>query len=128
MAAEGNISDVDSTSNQPDSTFAKHARADAAIATDSGPEVEERKGMSWGVGLLEKRKQPDYELNVDRDFMYPFMIAVCLTLVVGFQTRGFTKDQPQSLLVWPKVKKRQKVIHKHVVKGQNSNEVDKKED
>lgn len=81
--------------------------------------------ISLLVGLIEKRRNPDHELNVDRDFMYPFMLALCLTLVIGFQTRGFAKDKPDSLVAWPKVKKQRKVVHKHVVKGK-AGESDKK--
>jgi hypothetical protein len=86
--------------------------------------------LSILVGLIEKRKNPDYELDVDRDFMFPFMLALCLTLVIGFQTRGYTKHKPDSLVAWPKVKRQTKVVHRHVVKGQNEigAESDKKKD
>ena len=82
------------------------------------------------VGMIEKRRNPEYDLNIDRDFMYPFMLALCLTMVVFVQTRGFTKDKPEAVLSWPKVKKQKRVVHKYVVKGQTEEpgESDKKND
>lgn len=80
------------------------------------------------VGIIEQRRNPDYELNIDRDFMYPFVLALCLTMIVGFQTKGFAKDKAEPLVSWPKVKKQRKVVHKYVVKGKKEEETDKKND
>lgn len=80
------------------------------------------------VGLIEKRRNPDYDLNLDRDFMFPFVIALVLSMVVTLQTKGFTKDKPEPLVSWPKVRKNRTVVHKYVVKGKTEEEPDKKND
>ncbi|CAJ1899501.1 unnamed protein product [Cylindrotheca closterium] len=129
---------------QAESKFAKHAESDSALAPEKqSEEVPKRKkgmaiavfpcivgGISLTIAIIEQRRNSDYELNIDRDFMYPFVLALCLTMVVGFQTKGFTKDKPEPLVSWPKVKKQRKVVHKYVVKGKEEEEEqsDKKND
>mmetsp|Transcript_19974 Transcript_19974/g.49094 ORF Transcript_19974/g.49094 Transcript_19974/m.49094 type:complete len:144 (-) Transcript_19974:219-650(-) len=139
MAGEG---------TQAESKFAKHAELDSALAPKTQSEEEAKKktmaiagrigvffvfpcivgGTSLMVGIIEKRRNPDYTLNVDRDFMYPFMLAMCLTMVVFIQTRGFTKDKAEPLVSWPKVKKQRKVVHKYVVKGKEEEEEEEESD
>ena len=74
------------------------------------------------AGYLQKREDPTRQLNFDDDFAYPFVLALCLVLVVGFRTGWFTSSKQKPLVQWPKVKKRRKIIHKHVVAGQDPND------
>ena len=79
-------------------------------------------GLSLLTALLQGRHYPEHELNLDRDFIYPFMLALSLSILIGFQTRGFSKEKPESLIAWPKVKKQKKIVHKHVVVGDKKND------
>ncbi|KAL3918817.1 MAG: hypothetical protein SGILL_004058 [Bacillariaceae sp.] len=75
------------------------------------------------LGLLATyldKSDPDRKLRIERDFALPFSITLLLTVVIGFQTNGYT-TKPKPLVRWPKVKKQQKVRHVHVVKGQDPN-------
>ena len=67
------------------------------------------------TGYIMKRNDPTKELSFDIDFALPFMLALSFTLVIAYQTRGYTQDKPDPLVLWPKVKKRRKIVHKHVV-------------
>ena len=71
------------------------------------------------TGHLQKRDDPNEELSFDTDFAYPFILALALVIVVGWKTSGFQSTKPKPFVAWPKVKKRQKIVHKHVVKGQH---------
>lgn len=71
------------------------------------------------IGYLEtSRENADRELSFDQDFALPFALALGLALAIFLQTGGFSLMKPKPLISWPKVKKRKKVIHMHVVKGQ----------
>lgn len=131
-------------SKKANSKFARHAQDDAALAPESGStELSQRKGMTFigkilvflvfptlvgflglYMGYLAKRDDPNRDLNFDTDFALPFLLALTMCIVVGFQTRGFASSKPQPLVFWPKVKKRKKIVHKHVVVGQNPDEVE----
>ena len=105
-------------------------------------------GLALASAFLTKLKDPDHKINIDRDFFYPatlvrsfffffksssfslewpwqfsFLLQKALTLciIVGFQTRGYAKDKLDPLIAWPKVYKRKKIIHQHVVKGSKDN-------
>ena len=71
-----------------------------------------------------KQYKDGREIKIEADFGLPFMLALLLAVVIGFQTNGYTSSQTKPVISWPKVKKKQKVIHKHVVKGQNLNSLD----
>jgi hypothetical protein len=130
-----------------ESKFTKHAQSDPALS--SGPSDSEQVnskggitilgrisvflifpsivgGLSLLVGLLSKHKNAEYQLNLDRDFVFPFFLALSLVLLITFQTKGFSKYKPDALMKWPKVKKQRRVIHKHIVVGQE--EGDSKKD
>lgn len=61
------------------------------------------------IGYLEASRKPDRELNFDTDFVMPFLLALTFVLVVGFQTKGYTKNKVEPLVKWPKVR-RKKVV------------------
>lgn len=79
------------------------------------------------MGYLETKRKPDRELNFDTDFVMPFLLALTLVIVVGFQTGGFTKNKIQPLVKWPQVR-RKKVI-RTVKRGEEDedDEVDEKD-
>jgi hypothetical protein len=75
------------------------------------------------LGLLATyldKSNADQKMRIERDFALPFAVTLLLTVVIGFQTNGFT-TKPQPLVLWPKVRKQKKVRHVHVVKGQDPN-------
>lgn len=73
------------------------------------------------IGYLEtSRDGATRELSLDHDFGLPFALTLSICVVVGFQTRGFTSAEPTSWISWPKIKKRTKIVHKHVVRGQST--------
>eukprot|EP00934_Nitzschia_sp_Nitz4_P002437 Nitzschia sp. Nitz4//scaffold64_size103689//48728//49159//NITZ4_004435-RA/size103689-processed-gene-0.101-mRNA-1//-1//CDS//3329556127//2432//frame0 len=74
------------------------------------------------LGYLETRNDSSRKLSFDQDFALPFALTLAMCIVIGFQTSGFSSKQAKPLVAWPKVKKRRKIIHKHVVKGQSIEE------
>lgn len=128
------------------SNFSEHAKGDSALANESEP--TSLNGGSRGTTLLGKvavfllfptlmgfiglyigyletsRKDATRELSFDQDFALPFALALAMCVVIGFQTGGFTNSKPKPLVSWPKVKKRRKIIHRHVVKEYDSNFAD----
>ena len=134
------------------SKFAKHANEDAALAARrAGQEGEaaaaaatEARGKGLTtigkislflglptlvgfaglvMGYLASKEDPERKLAIEVDFAMPFMLTLTLVIVVGMQTQGYTKDKVEPILQWPKTKKQRKIIHKHVVKGQDPNSV-----
>jgi hypothetical protein len=63
------------------------------------------------MGYLESLRKEDRELNVDTDFVMPFLLALAFAVVIAFQTRGFQSREVEPLVKWPKVR-RKKVIRK----------------
>jgi hypothetical protein len=122
------------------SKFSDHTQDDAALAApeqDKSPK-DDLQGLTFlgrltifllfptSIGLLglytgylTKRDDPDLKLSFDSDFAYPFVLALTLAIVVGFRTGGFKSATAKPLVAWPKVKKRRKIVHKHVVAGQD---------
>jgi hypothetical protein len=70
------------------------------------------------MAYLKTIDDPTAKIRIEADFVFPFMLALLLVLVVGYQTGGFTSSKPKPALQWPKVQKQRKIIHRHVVKGQ----------
>ena len=72
------------------------------------------------VGYLEtSREESSRSLSFDHDFALPFALTLAICVVIGFQTGGFTMNQPKSSIVWPKVRTRKKFVHKHIVRSSN---------
>ena len=71
------------------------------------------------AAYLKQIKDPDRKMTIEADFGLPFMLTLLLVLVIGFQTNGYSSSQMKPLVSWPKVKKKRKVTHKHVVKCEN---------
>lgn len=67
------------------------------------------------VGYLRSFADPTRKIDLDSDFIFPFLLALTMVLVIGFQTSGFTTSDVKPVVVWPKVKRRKKVIHKRVI-------------
>lgn len=128
------------------SKFSKHAQDDSALATAAADEADQGPALTLVgkimlfllfptligfvglyVGFLETSgKNATRELSFDHDFALPFTLGLALCVVIGFQTGGFSSSNPKPLVAWPKVKKRRKVVHKHVVKGQTPEEAEGK--
>lgn len=62
---------------------------------------------------LETVKQNDRELSFDQDFVVPFLLALAMVSVIGFQTGGYTNSEVTPLVPWPKVKRVKKIIYKN---------------
>ena len=76
-------------------------------------------GFPFLVGLLglyagysDSRKEPDRKVDLDRDFIMPFLLALAMVVVIGMQTNGFAKKEVNPLVKWPKVKRVKKFVRK----------------
>jgi hypothetical protein len=125
-----------------ESKYASHTKADSALAAETNSVSLESsstrpKGVSiFGrvliflgfptlvgfIGLvmayLAGREDPNRVIKFDTDFALPFVLALSMAIVIAFQTSGYTSNKAEPLAMWPKVKKRKKIIHKHVVVGE----------
>lgn len=63
-------------------------------------------------------------LNFDRDFIYPFLMALALVVVIAIQTGGFSSYTAAPLVAWPKVVKQVTVVRKKVYLDDDGNEID----
>ncbi len=129
--------------NEIEETFVKHSSEDSALADTRSNSTDIQSGsrtttflgkvliflifptmmgiMGLYLGYIEtSREGAKRELSFDQDFALPFALTLALCVVIGFQTGGFTISTPKSLIAWPKVKKRTKIVHKHVVRGQGT--------
>ena len=82
--------------------------------------------MGLYSAYLKQFKEPDRKLTIEADFGLPFMLALLLAVIIGFQTNGFASSNVNPIINWPKVKKTRKITHKHVVKSQNEDSGDGK--
>ena len=122
----------DSSNDARTPAFASHAEADAAFKTKNSKRVAATKNgtcllgrvmifmffpLLMGcaglyMGYLESLRSPEKKLSFDHDFVVPFLLALAMSVVVGFQTKGFTKKKVEPIIAWPKVRRVKKVIHK----------------
>eukprot|EP00568_Trieres_chinensis_P011234 CAMPEP_0183297268 /NCGR_PEP_ID=MMETSP0160_2-20130417/4609_1 /TAXON_ID=2839 ORGANISM="Odontella Sinensis, Strain Grunow 1884" /NCGR_SAMPLE_ID=MMETSP0160_2 /ASSEMBLY_ACC=CAM_ASM_000250 /LENGTH=171 /DNA_ID=CAMNT_0025459057 /DNA_START=66 /DNA_END=581 /DNA_ORIENTATION=- len=68
------------------------------------------------------------EINFDRDFIFPFMLALVMVVVIGIRTRGFKKKEITPLVAWPKVRRKKKVVRKRVIIDDDGNTIEEKEE
>mmetsp|Transcript_12946 Transcript_12946/g.27490 ORF Transcript_12946/g.27490 Transcript_12946/m.27490 type:complete len:142 (+) Transcript_12946:232-657(+) len=74
-----------------------------------------------GISYLESLKSPaegeeQHVVDFDRDFVTPFLLALALVVVLGFQTNGFSPGAARkSAFVWPKARTVQRVRRERVV-------------
>lgn len=67
--------------------------------------------LGLSLSYLETWRKPEKELSFDRDFVLPFLLALAMAVVVGFQTAGYRKRQIDPLVTWwPKVNRVKKSI------------------
>jgi hypothetical protein len=122
------------TTTTTTAAFAQHAAADSALAeTANGvpPPTGARRGTTYVgrfvvfivfplatglaglyVAYLETIREPERRVRLERDFALPFLLALAMVAVIGFQTNNFTADKFQPLVQWPKVKRVKKYVHK----------------
>jgi hypothetical protein len=79
--------------------------------------------MGLYFAFLETYNKPDRKLSIESDFGLPFMLMLFTSIVVGFRTGGFSSSKVEPIMKFPKIRKKTKVIHKHVIKGQNPNSI-----
>jgi hypothetical protein len=65
------------------------------------------------LAFLESQKRKDRELSFDQDFVVPFLLALAMAIIIGFQTGGYTSSSVTPLIPWPKVKRVKKIIYKN---------------
>lgn len=76
-----------------------------------------------------------HTIDIDRDFVTPFLLGLALVIVIGFQTKGFTVAGGRSdmerkyALSWPKARRVKKVRRERVIveDDEEEEEEDKKE-
>jgi len=86
--------------------------------------------MGLLMSYLDKRFDENFDENdgvkfdLDKDFIYPFILTLAVVSAIGFHTNGFRGDSKASPLIsWPKVRKKKKIIHKIIVVDENGREV-----
>ena len=73
------------------------------------------------VAFLETYQIPNRKLTIESDFAMPFILMLFITIVIGFRTRGFSSTKMEPFIKMPRIQKKRKIIHKHIVKGQDPN-------
>jgi|EP00979_Chaetoceros_neogracilis_P000718 hypothetical protein len=81
------------------------------------------------LGLIASHLQSKYgkeptPMNLDRDFVYPFLVTIVLVIVVSIQTGNFSTYQASPLVAWPKVVKKKNIIRKTVVVDDDGNVIE----
>jgi len=121
------------SNNDVNEPFGNHAGDDAALQSATTESSTPTKGLtafgrfslfvvfpfsigSFGLftGYLRTRKDPDKKLDIDTDFIFPSLLALLMVVVVGFQTNNF-QGKAKPLVLWPKVKRKKKIVHKTVI-------------
>ena len=116
--------------------YSQHTKDDAAFAADDQKGNGKQRGLTilgkiavfFGfptlvgfiglyMGYLASLHDPTRKVSFDIDFAMPFVLALSMVVVIGLQTRNYTSKKVDPLVSWPKVKKRKKIVHKHVVAG-----------
>jgi hypothetical protein len=155
MAADKRRQNKKAQKESETETLAQHAKADAALQkadeVDTAPASKGKKGLTFlgklgiffgfplsmgVVGLymafLETRKNKDRELSFDQDFVVPFLLALAMAVVIGFQTGGYANSEVTPLIPWPKVKRVKKIIYKNkkgeIVPGPDAKSASTKKD
>ena len=79
-------------------------------------------GVSYLQSILSRRLGTEgdepHEVDFDRDFVTPFLLALASVIVIGFQTGGFSKDAGsgrKGAFVWPKTRRVQKIRRERVI-------------
>ena len=62
------------------------------------------------------------EVNFDTDFIIPFLLTFVLVSVVMIQTKGFSSEA-KSIVLWPKIIKKKKIMRKTVIVDDDGNEI-----
>jgi hypothetical protein len=129
-------------SNETD-TAAAAAAAVVVPASKKGLTLLGKFGIFFGfplsmgmVGLylafLETHKVKGRELSFDQDFVVPFLLALAMAIVIGFQTGGYSSSEVTPLIPWPKVKRVKKVVYKNkqgeIVPGPDAKSASTKKD
>lgn len=63
-------------------------------------------------------------IDIDRDFVIPFLVAMVMIIVVNIQTLNFSSYEAKPLISWPKVIKKKKIIKKTVLIDDDGNVID----
>jgi hypothetical protein len=79
------------------------------------------------LGYLMTFHDKSRKVDFDNDFVFPFLMALVLVMVLSIQTKGFTGSMAP-LVRWPKVRRRKKIIRKRVIVDDDGNEISPKED
>lgn len=153
MGAKPKTEEAQATKTGTTTVFDKHAKEDSDKNSNNGGAE-----MSWVariviflgfptamgfLGLymayLETIRNPgEREIDFDTDFIIPFLLALTMCIVIGFQTKGFKTKEIEPVVKWPKIRKKKvvkKVKRSELQGGQESeeeedlkDETDKKDD
>ena len=126
--------------------FARHAQEDTALQQPDTAATSGGKGLtsfgrfalfivvpfsvgSFGIftGYLRSINDPDKKLDLDSDFIFPTLLTLLMIVVVGFQTDNFQKGKAKPLVMWPKVYRKKKIIHKTVIVDDEEEDDDDKQ-
>lgn len=59
-------------------------------------------------------------MDLDQDFVVPFLLAVAMVVVIFIQTNGFSAKEMKPIVKWPKVKR----VKKYVKKGEEEDKTE----
>lgn len=128
------------SSEENNSTFTQHVEQDTRLgALEEEPDTSPRMSLvgsiliflafpmfvgsaGLSVGYLRTVNDKSQKADFDRDFVFPFLMALALVVVITIQTGGFTSSV-KPLVQWPKVRRKRKIIHKRVIVDDDGNEI-----
>lgn len=75
------------------------------------------------IGYIRTIRDSSSKIDFDTDFVFPFLLALALVVVIAFQTKGFTKKKITPLIQWPTVRRKKKIIRKRIIVDEDGNEI-----
>lgn len=83
--------------------------------------------MGLYLGYLSSLKDPERKMDLDKDFIMPFLLALAMVAIIGMQTNGYSTTEVKPLVKWPKVKRVKKFVRKGEEEEKNERSYSKKD-
>lgn len=139
------MASTEQTKSKSAAAFSKHSQEErnrlAGADANNGPtrgkmSIRARVGVFLGfpafVGLMglftsylkvKFDKTGEHTVNFDTDFVTPFLLAMAMVIVIGFQTQGYATKERTPFVAWPKTRTVKKVTRQRVIVDEDGNEV-----
>lgn len=144
MAGQRQQNDNRKSHQENGNAFSQHAQQDAALNPPADETPQE--GMSFVaktliflgfplfvglaglyVGYLRMIQKPESKIDFDNDFVFPFLLALAMVVVIAIQSKGFSRKEITPLVQWPTVKRKKKIIRKRIIVDDDGNEIKEEE-